>query len=83
MHNKIIYPGEEILFAYHNEYWKRWGMASKRGRKAKLSDTTQVPGNRKAARVTNLTVAEAQTAALHQDVSTTTKSTKMAEYIYT
>ena len=75
MHNKIIYPGEEILFAYHTEYWKRWGMVSKRGRKAKLRDTTQAQSNQKTARVTTTTMAEAQTATLSQDVAATMTST--------
>ena len=61
MQNKTIYPGEEILFAYHNEYWKRWGMASKRGRKAKPQTPTQESGTGKAARTTTAIEHEEQT----------------------
>ena len=44
MKNKTIYEGEEILFAYHADYWKRWGMSKKRGRRPR-PQTTQDDGN--------------------------------------
>ena len=53
MNNKIIYPGEEILFAYHADYWKRWGMNRQRGRKAKQSPTAQETNASKMARATS------------------------------
>ena len=58
MHNKIIYPGEEILFAYHTEYWKRWGMTRKRGRKSKTHHAAQEQGTRKQARIDTALEAE-------------------------
>ena len=66
MHNKTIYPGEEILFAYHTDYWKRWGMARKRGRKPTYSTAAQ--DTRKAARPT--TTATHTSAANHDDTNT-------------
>ena len=44
MKNKIIHSGEEILFAYHTDYWKRWGLQKPRGRKPK-AQTPQVAGS--------------------------------------
>ena len=26
MKNKVIKEGDEILFAYHSNYWSRWGL---------------------------------------------------------
>ena len=37
-HNKTIKAGEEILFAYHYNYWRRWG-APKRGRPTSATST--------------------------------------------
>ena len=51
MKNKIIYPGDEILFAYHADYWKRWGMTRKRGRPPNHGTDTQEP--RKTAKPTS------------------------------
>ena len=48
MASKTIYPGEEILFAYHTEYWRRWGMTSKRGRKPSNSTAQEQPHNKRA-----------------------------------
>ena len=45
--NKTIHKGEEILFAYNNSYWRRWG-PTKRGRprkapSASTSTSTNTP----------------------------------------
>ena len=41
MKGKVINPGEEILFAYHSEYWRRWNpQQRKRGRPRKNPTST-------------------------------------------
>ena len=72
MHNKIIHEGEEILFAYHTDYWKRWGMTRKRGRKSKTRNTAQDIGTGKVARTT--AADEAPEPAQQQDVPVTLTS---------
>ena len=68
MRNKTIYPGDEILFAYHTDYWKRWGMTRKRGRPPKHTTTAQV--TRKVART--ITTSTSASAACHGDTKTPT-----------
>ena len=51
MANKTIYPGEEILFAYHTDYWKRWGMARKRGRPAQSTPAQEQALHRAAKKI--------------------------------
>ena len=72
MRNKTIYPGDEILFAYHTDYWKRWGMTRKRGRPPKHHNTEQA--TRKAARTT--TTSTSASATCHDE---TKKPTAVAE----
>ena len=43
MKGRTINPGEEILFAYHSEYWRRWNpQQRKRGRPRKHPTSTTV-----------------------------------------
>ena len=44
MENRVIQPGEEILMAYHDSYWSRWGAEDRRrGRKRKVCEPRDVP----------------------------------------
>ena len=50
MKGKVINPGEEILFAYHSEYWRRWNPQQRqRGRPRKQAASTAMASASEAA----------------------------------